>query len=100
MKPQVAYKIPYLRGDKMEEGFDYHIEFREGFHGRTKPELSDWKKTTVMAEKSPSGKYFLWIQSASLELIDEFDCGEGEFSNHFSVEEHYLIIKDFSFRKN
>lgn len=101
MKPfgKKQFKIPYLRGERMVEGVNYHTEIREGFHGRTEPELGPWKKVCAIAEKSPDGKYFLRIENSKLELVDEFDCGEGEFLNHFSVEEHYLIVKDFQFKK-
>ena len=100
MKPfgKKKFKIPYLRGDRMIDGQRCPVDFREGFHGRFEPELDPWKSSIAYIQTIPSGESLLYIEHSKFDCLHGCDCGEGKFAGHFSVEEHYLIVKDFEFR--
>lgn len=81
-------------------GKEYEVEFREGFHGRIEPDLGPTKKSKATVSQYPSGKYSLQIKDSVLDSLEENNGGEGEFSGHFSVEEHYIVVQGFSFKNN
>jgi hypothetical protein len=102
-------RILYFKGTPLyKKNVSIEVQYREGYHGKNEPELGELKTgilTIYFIRKTkkkpyhiyPEGVDLISISGCVLDTLSLRDASNEGDGLHFSIEDHYIIVKDLSF---